>query len=30
MHARPIGQDDELFLFVEVKRIQKAIGVLKP
>jgi hypothetical protein len=28
MHARLISQDDELLLFVEVKRILKAIGVL--
>jgi hypothetical protein len=30
MHARPISQDDELLLFVEVKRVLMAIGVLKP
>jgi hypothetical protein len=29
MHARPISQDDEVFLNVEVKRILMAIGVLK-
>lgn len=26
MHARPISQDDELLLYVEVKRIMRAIG----
>jgi hypothetical protein len=29
MHARLITQDDQLLLYVEVKRILKAIGVLK-
>ncbi len=29
MHARLITQDDELFLFVEVKRIMKVIGELR-
>ena len=27
MHARPITQDDELYLYVETKRILKAIGI---
>jgi hypothetical protein len=27
MHARSISQDDELFLYVEVKRLLSAIGV---
>ncbi len=27
MHARPITQDDELFLYVEIKRILSAIGI---
>ena len=26
MHARPIGQDDQLLLYVEIKRIERAIG----
>ncbi len=30
MHARPITQDDELFLYVEVRRLLKAITEKKP
>jgi hypothetical protein len=26
MHARPITQDDELYLWVEVRRLMKAIA----
>ncbi len=28
MHARLITQDDELYLYVETKRILKAIGIV--
>ena len=29
MHARIITADDELYLYIETKRILKAIGILK-
>lgn len=27
MHARMISQDDELYLYVEIKRVLSAIGI---